>query len=142
MMSIGKKHSRQRDEILAVLKETPVHPGARWVHERLRDKMPQLSLATVYRNLTLFRNEGHAMTVGVVNGEERFDAITDPHPHIVCTSCGKVADLPVPSDEALKRVAGELSGTLVGFGIDYRRALFCGTCSDCAANEAKGAVAS
>jgi Fur family peroxide stress response transcriptional regulator len=128
---MNRKHSRQREEILAVIRETASHPGARWVYERLRDRIPKLSLGTVYRNLTLFRREGRVNAVGVVNGEERFDAVTDPHPHAVCTVCGKVVDLPVPDQTVLRRFADELTRPSAGFGIDYRKTMFCGVCEDC-----------
>ena len=49
---------------------------------------PDLSLGTVYRNLLLFQQQGVIQSVGVVNGQERFDADTTPHSHFVCTTCG------------------------------------------------------
>jgi Fur family peroxide stress response transcriptional regulator len=128
----NRKHSRQRDEILAVLRGTALHPGARWVYDQLRDKIPRLSLGTVYRNITLFRKEGLVAAVGVVNGEERFDAVTEPHPHAVCTRCGKVVDMTDTDDAALRRLTEGVTRSAAGFAIDYRKTLFCGVCEDCA----------
>jgi Fur family peroxide stress response transcriptional regulator len=130
--TVTRKYSRKRDEILAVMRKTSLHPGARWVYEQLRNKIPGLSLGTVYRNLTLFRNAGQVTALGVVNGEERFDAVTDPHPHTVCTCCGKVVDVPMPDEAALKRFAKTFAQSTRGFAIDYRKTLFCGICADCA----------
>ncbi|MDR1469060.1 MAG: transcriptional repressor [Spirochaetaceae bacterium] len=131
----NRKHSRQRDEILAVLRGTVLHPGARWVYDQLRDKIPKLSLGTVYRNLTLFRKEGQVAAVGVVNGEERFDAVTEPHPHTVCTVCGKVADLAGMDDTVLRHLAEGVARSAAGFAIDYRKTMFCGVCENCAHKE-------
>jgi Fur family peroxide stress response transcriptional regulator len=131
--TVTRKYSRKRDEILAVLRQTTLHPGARWIYEQLRDKIPGLSLGTVYRNLTLFCNDGQAGVIGVVNGEERFDAVTEPHPHVVCTGCGKVADLPVPDEAVLERFAEMFTQAAHDFEIDYRKTMFSGLCEDCVA---------
>jgi Fur family peroxide stress response transcriptional regulator len=72
------------------------------------------------------------VAVGVVNGEERFDAVTEPHPHVVCACCGKVADLPVPDEAARERFAEVYTQAAHGIEIDYRRTMFCGICDDCA----------
>ena len=87
------KHSWKRDEILRVLKETTEHPTADWVYQKLRPTIPDLSLGTVYRNLARFKEEGTIISVGTVNGQERYDAYTVPHTHFVCRNCGKVIDL-------------------------------------------------
>jgi Fur family peroxide stress response transcriptional regulator len=131
----NRKHSRQRDEIFAVLRGTTLHPGARWVYERLRDKIPKLSLGTVYRNITLFQKEGLVATVGVVDGEERFDAVTEPHPHAVCSCCGKVIDLAGTDDAVLRQLAGAFTWSAAGFNIDYRRTVFHGVCEECISQE-------
>ena len=52
------KYSRQRDLILKALRENVVHPTADFIYTVLKEKEPNLSLATVYRNLNLLANEG------------------------------------------------------------------------------------
>jgi Fur family peroxide stress response transcriptional regulator len=140
-MSSGKilrKHSGKRDAILEAIRSTGDHPGAQWVYDKLKPRIPGLSLGTVYRNIGLFRKEGVVASVGVVNGEERFDGVTEPHPHLVCGRCGKVADLPCPGpesafDESLRKLA---RGT-EGFTVDYRRTVFYGLCGECAGQNSK-----
>jgi Fur family peroxide stress response transcriptional regulator len=63
----------------------------------------------------------------VVDGEERFDGFTAPHPHLVCGQCGRVIDLPCPKPETLKLLAGGKAG----FSIDYRKTTFYGVCGEC-----------
>ena len=121
-----RKHSDKRDAILRVLQSTTEHPGAQWVYEKLRPLIPNLSLATVYRNINLFRREGTVVCVGVVNGEERFDGVADPHPHLVCSHCGRVFDLPCP-EIRMTRVIPEVGG----FTVDYRKTVFYGLCAAC-----------
>ena len=77
-MSIARKHSRKRDAILECLRCTTSHPTAEWVYTQLKPTIPDLSLATVYRNLAMFKDEGTIDSVGVYNGLERFDFRTDP----------------------------------------------------------------
>ena len=50
----------------------------------------------MYRNLSLFSEQGDVMSVGVFRGQERFDARTEPHAHLHCTQCGRVIDVPLP----------------------------------------------
>ena len=71
-----QKHSRQRDAIYACLCSTETHPTAEWIYEQLKPEFPALSLGTVYRNLAAFKRAGKIASVGVVDGQERFDANT------------------------------------------------------------------
>ena len=100
-MSIARKHSRKRDAILECLRCTTSHPTAEWIYTQLKPTIPDLSLATVYRNLAMFKDEGTIDSVGVYNGLERFDFRTDPHAHFICRICGAVSDinwLELPAD--------------------------------------------
>jgi Fur family peroxide stress response transcriptional regulator len=125
---IERKHSKKRDAILRVLKSTSSHPGVQWIYDQLKSSIPGLSLATVYRNIGLFQKEGAVVSVGVIDGEERFDARVSPHPHFVCESCGCVMDFPCKDMELLKAVTDNREG----FCIDYRKTVFSGLCARCA----------
>ena len=93
-MEPRSKHFKKREAILNCLRSTTSHPTAEWVHAQLKAEYPDLSLGTVYRNLALFKEQGLVISVGTVNGVERFDADTEPHVHFICRSCHKVDDLP------------------------------------------------
>ena len=88
------KHFRKRDAILNCVRCTTTHPSAEWVFEHVRQEVPDISLATVYRNLSLFKDQGLITSLGTVKGVERFDGNTDPHVHFICTGCGCIVDLP------------------------------------------------
>ena len=117
---------------MELIRSTASHPGAQWVYGQLKPRIPDLSLGTVYRNINLFRDAGQVVSVGVVDGEERFDGRVAPHPHLVCGCCGRVADLPCPDEGALRSLANEAQG----FTIDYRKTVFYGTCPACAGKRA------
>jgi Fur family peroxide stress response transcriptional regulator len=124
-----RKHSKKRDEILKILRGTETHPTAQWIYDKLKTGMPALSLGTVYRNLSIFCEEGSAVRVGVLGGEEHFDAKVMSHPHLVCTKCGSIIDLPPPDESALRHI----STGLPGIKIDYRKTVFHGLCPLCTA---------
>ena len=88
------KQFRKRNAILSCLRSTDCHPSAEMVHEMLQSEHPDISLATVYRNLALFKQQGLVQSVATVNGTERFDANVNPHVHFICTNCASVMDLP------------------------------------------------
>jgi Fur family peroxide stress response transcriptional regulator len=127
----GRKYSRKREAILKAIQSTTCHPTAQWVYEKLKPRIPDLSLGTVYRNIKLFRREGKLISVGVVNGEERFDGFTAPHPHCVCERCGRVFDLSCPGETEL----APLAKSLVGFAADLRKTVFYGICPECAVSD-------
>jgi Fur family peroxide stress response transcriptional regulator len=122
-MSKTRNYSKKRAAVLEAIRSTKIHPSARWVYEQVRPKLPDISLGTVYRNIKVCREEGLLASVGVVNNEERFDGIVEPHPHAVCTKCGSIIDVQyVPP-------AGQPG--LNGFAVDSRRTVFYGVCAKC-----------
>ena len=120
-MEPATKQFRKRNAILECLKSTDQHPSAETVHEMLRIEHPDISLATVYRNLALFKKQGLIQSIGTVNGIERFDANTDPHVHFVCTGCDAVLDFPqveVPTSlgtDAEKQTGCQIAGCQLTF---------------------------
>ena len=125
-----RKHSRKRDAILSCVRGTTCHPTAEWVYTQLKPTIPDLSLATVYRNLAMFKDEGTIDSVGVYNGLERFDFRTDPHAHFICEKCGRVDDVDAVLPETL--VTGEMPGKVRSWALT-----FYGICRCCAADDNK-----
>lgn len=87
------RYSKKREAILSAIRSTDCHPSAEWVYQTLKPTHPDLSLGTVYRNLSFFQEQGVVQSIGVVKGQERFDGVTAPHSHFVCNCCGSVMDL-------------------------------------------------
>ena len=122
------KQFRKRAAILDCLRRTNAHPSAEDLHAMLQHEHPDISMATVYRNLALFKEKGMIISVGTVKGVERFDGNTEPHVHFVCTECGGVLDLGTISvPEELKRKAATETGGQVG----TCQLSFTGICMEC-----------
>ena len=122
------KHFRKRDAILTCLRQTDVHPSADWVYAQLKPQIPDLSLGTVYRNLSRFREQGQIISLGTVKGVERFDGNTAPHVHFICSDCGCVLDLEgiaVP-DELRSAVSQNSGASVTGCSLT-----FTGVCMNC-----------
>ncbi len=127
-MERATRYSKKREAILAAIRGTDCHPSAEWVYRRLKPDHPDLSLGTVYRNLVFFRERGDIQSVGVIQGQERFDGITAPHSHFVCNRCGAVLDLPgvAPEQDVPPAVSAQY-----GFTVERRELTFYGTCKTC-----------
>lgn len=89
-----RNYSKQREAIYEKICSTKSHPTAEWVYKELREELPKLSLATVYRNIALFKEDGVVKSAGIVDGQERIDGNTEPHTHFICKSCNAVIDMP------------------------------------------------
>ncbi len=121
------KYSRQRECIKTFLMGRKDHPSADTVYMHVRQQYPNISLGTVYRNLTLLSDIGEISRLNVGDGVDRFDADTSPHQHIVCTSCGCVQDVYLPdADKILEYADKYFDGIITTQTINFR-----GTCSDC-----------
>ena len=119
------KQFRKRNAILGCLMNTDTHPSAEMVHQMLQETHPDISQATVYRNLALFKKQGKIMSVATVNGIERFDANTEPHVHFICNECDAVMDMhqiPVPT---------ELGANCAGCKVETCQLTFTGLCDKC-----------
>ena len=124
-----RNYSRKREAILAKIRSTKSHPTADWVFQELREELPDLSLATVYRNISLFKEEGSVVSVGTVSGQERFDGNVLPHGHFVCRQCNAVIDIDTPTDKP--EITAYL-GNIQRFKVDRVDLTAYGLCEDCA----------
>ena len=77
------KYSRQREVIKDFLCTRKDHPTADVVYMNVRQQFPNISLGTVYRNLTLLSDMGEIIRLRVGDGVDHFDADTSPHNHFV-----------------------------------------------------------
>ena len=131
-MELKSKQYAKRSAILTCLRNTHTHPSAEAVHQLLQAEHPDISLATVYRNLALFKSQGIIQSLGTVGGIERFDANIAPHVHFICTSCHAILDLPqIDVPEQLKGMVQQQCGGQVS----ECQLSFTGVCQNCRQNE-------
>ena len=126
------RYSKKRAAILSAIRGTDCHPSAEWVYQTLKPNHPDLSLGTVYRNLVFFQERGDIRSVGVVRGQERFDGITSPHNHFICSHCGAVVDL--SQIELADRIDRDVSEQY-GLMVDRHELTFHGLCPTCIHNQ-------
>ncbi len=82
------------------------HPTADVVYANIREEFPNISLGTVYRNLTLLSDRGQLLRLHLGDGVDHFDADTSPHYHFVCERCHAVLDLEMPDIDSIDKLAG------------------------------------
>ncbi len=126
------RHSRQREAILSFLKDRTDHPTADVIFENVRQDLPNISLGTVYRNLSLLSDRGEILRITPGDGKEHFDACTAPHTHFICRSCGALLDLDY------RMPAGAIRSAQSAFDglIERSEVHFIGLCGDCREKEA------
>lgn len=87
------RQTRQRQIILQELRHLRTHPTADELFEIVRQRLPRISLATVYRNLELLAEQGLIQKLEPGGHQRHYDGRIEPHYHIRCVQCDAVADL-------------------------------------------------
>lgn len=121
------KHSKQREMIKDFLMSRKDHPTADVVYMNVRQQNPNISLGTIYRNLTLLADIGEIQRLRLGDGVDHFDADISKHYHFICNHCGKVIDLEMETIDSVMDVAGQKFNGLITGHITY----FNGLCEDC-----------
>ncbi len=129
-----QRFSKKRQAILDCLRSTDSHPTAEWIYRTLKPSYPDLSLATVYRNLGEFEEAGQIISVGVVDGQKRYDGNILPHAHATCSLCGTIYDLHSLPDTA-RMIAAVTKET--GIKVTETSLSFRGVCADCRDHESR-----
>ena len=118
----------QREAVLKVLCESGEHLSADEIYQVLSEKISQLSLATVYRNLKKLEAQGLIREVFTLNQQKKFESNSNPHFHIYCPKCEKITDL---SFESLKDADKLLTDKMSEFNCKNYHLEFIAICSDC-----------
>lgn len=123
---LGLKVTPQRELIFELLWGASEHPTADSVYAEARERMPTMSLRTVYQTLNDLACMGEIKHLDLGTGSSRFDPNVDVHHHLVCTTCGKVRDL--YADYSTVSVPAEAGQ---GFRVGAAEVVFRGVCDDC-----------
>lgn len=97
------RYSQQRENIKKGLERFCIHPSAEALYMELKPNNPNLSLATVYRNLNKLAKTGEIKKIEGLEGQVHYDHNTEEHFHFICMKCHKIFDLPAGMSESLKK---------------------------------------
>jgi len=127
----GAKLTHQRLEIFREVAQTGTHPDAEMVYQGVRQRMPTVSLDTVYRTLWWLKDLGLIHTLGTSRERTRFDANLDNHHHFICTVCGRTQDFYSKKFDQLKmeKLVKDI-GQAEAIQVEIK-----GICSTCAASK-------
>jgi Fur family peroxide stress response transcriptional regulator len=128
----GLRLTHQRLEIVRVLAADETHPDVETVFEAVRQRVPTISLDTVYRTLAMLSDRGLVTRVQFLSGPARYDANQDRHHHFVCSRCGLVRDV---ADTVLDALLATPEVTRIGRP-DAVTVEFRGICNACRHEEA------
>lgn len=129
----GQRFTEQRAAVYRYLVGTTSHPTADEVLLAVRGGLPGISLATVYKSLETLVGCGLAMKLTYSDGSARYDGRTDPHPHVRCVECGRVADVHgrIPQEDLAGLRAGAGDFRVTGYRLELT-----GYCTECDPGEA------
>jgi len=119
------RYSKQRETILQVIRSTIVHPTADWVYNETRKNIPNISLGTVYRNLSQLVESGQILKLKD-DAMIRYDGNTGHHDHFRCSSCGTWYDIEVLDATAIQKFNKKHKFRIEAFHLELE-----GVCENC-----------
>ena len=130
----GLRVTKQRLAVIAALAETP-HSGADAVLQQVRSEVGQVSTQAVYDVLNALTRRGIVRRIQPAGSSARYELrVGDNHHHVVCRSCGSVADIDCATGEAPCLEPEGLEATSPGFVVDEAEVTYWGLCAPCAAS--------
>ncbi len=127
LKAIGVRMTPQRHAILSYLLSSMNHPTADEIYKALEDSFPNMSVATVYNNLRVFKEAGLVRELTYGDASSRFDANMDEHYHVICRKCGKITDFEYPSLVSVEQEAARATG----YRVNSHRMEIYGICPVC-----------
>lgn len=124
----GCKVTPQRLAVYDMLAHTTEHPTAEMIYNKVKEKYPTMSFATVYKSVEIFSKLHIIQVLNTGEDSFRYDANVMEHPHIRCMKCGKVCD--VPHLDAKKAIEDKVAKE-TGFTVQGHQFYFYGLCADC-----------
>ena len=121
------RSTRQRSLIIEALRETNAHPTAAWLFSKVKEKCPNISLGTIYRNLNILKETGIIRELKFGKNTARFDGNVEFHHHIFCLECGKLEDVTCTVNPDLIQSVEAMNGyKIFGHQMEFK-----GICPDC-----------
>ena len=136
-MNSEQRHrmTHQRQVILEEIMKLDSHPTADEIYEKVRQRLPRISMGTVYRNLDILASSGLINRIEPGHSQMRFEGKLHDHYHVTCIRCGKIEDVEIePLGDTLQNLESAL-GRMTKHGIFAHRLEFIGLCKECLEKE-------
>jgi Fur family transcriptional regulator, peroxide stress response regulator len=128
----GLAATYQRQVIYETVMSLPGHPSTESIYEKVKKRIPSISLATVYKNIHVFLQSGVFHEVSLHHGSLRVETNPQPHHHLVCMRCKAIVDVDEADMEPLRLKHQPLRGFQVRrFAVDVL-----GICESCGQKKA------
>ena len=118
------RETKQKTAILEFLRSKRRHYSATQIYDAVREKIPNISLGTVYRNLSALIESGEIISVETQDKCVFYDGFINDHAHFVCQNCKNIYDFELPMS-AKEHLSSD------GFYVNYERLVCYGTCKNC-----------
>lgn len=125
------RQTKQKDIIMQALHDIPGHPTAEMLYAELKRDHPNLSLATVYRNLNQFAKDGIVLKLEFPSEPARFDIHAYEHPHAICRECGSIFDVPADTLTPVTSYIAQVIREDLDFDVEGLEIHANGVCASC-----------
>lgn len=127
-----KKYSKQRELILQSIKNRMDHPTAEMLYTDLKEQMPEIGIATIYRNLSDLCEMGEIIKIKSQIGPDRFDGNKKEHIHFECSKCHEIEDIYIYEEQS-KKIDNEIKKLSEDIGAECENAniWLTGLCKKC-----------
>ena len=119
--------SKYTEVILAAVTKLQRHPTAEQVFLEIKKEHPSIALGTVYKHLNALADEGLLLRITEPGSPDRYDR-TERHDHLICSRCGKIADVRLPDMQ--ERIEEALGQNILAYDLRIRY-----ICPDCREKE-------
>ena len=102
------------------------HLSIEEMFDKIKDRFPSLSLATVYKNINAMMDKNFIKEVKIPNHKSKYELTKDEHAHLICEKCGNMEDIEVDNKTLVKEVEGKSH-----YKIDHTAFIFGGLCPTC-----------
>ena len=124
----GFRITPQRAAILEILSVSQGHPNVDRIYEQVLKDFPTTSAATIYKTINVLKSLSEVLELGFADRGARYDGAKPyPHPHAICTGCGRIVDPELIITDDLGLRVSEATG----YKITRHQLDFFGICPGC-----------
>lgn len=122
------RNTKQKQAIISYFEKFPeAHPCAEEVYEYVKQEIPTIGIATVYRNLNQFIEDNEIRCLLVNKNSTHYDYFAHDHAHFICENCGCIKNIPMDDFLVIQQKLEKETGCL----ITKKDIIFRGICEDC-----------